>query len=285
MGKIAAKILASGDGWNAGDVVCTAGPHDRPFEEQHSEWSIAVVTKGSFQYHSSCGAAVMSPGALLLGNCGQNFECRHEHATGDRCLAFHYTPEFFDQCAVPAFRVPRIPALPQLAPWVAMAQLALQAPEKVSLDELACGLMGTVADVVRASRKEDRAPGPADERRVSATLRFIEAHFSEPLPLRQLASAAGMSTFHFLRTFRQVTGLTPHQYLLRTRLREAAMRLATRPERILEIALASGFDDLSNFNHAFRAEFGVSPRVFRSTPAGQHRTVADVFSQVLGRQK
>lgn len=269
MGKIAAKILASGDGWKAGDVVCTAGPQDRPFVEQHSAWSIAVVIQGSFQYHSSCGAAVMSPGALLLGNCGQNFECKHEHATGDRCLSLHYTPEFFDQCGVPAFRVPRIPALPELAPWVAMAQLAVQAPEKVSFDELAWGLAGTVVDVVGSSRKTNPAPGPANERRISATLRFIEAHFSEPLPLGQLASAARMSEFHLLRTFRQVTGVTPHQYLLRTRLREAAIRLAVRPERILEIALASGFDDLSNFNHAFRAEFGVSPRVYRRVPAGR----------------
>ena len=272
-------MLASGDGWNAGDVVCSAGPQDRPFEEQHSAWSIAVVINGSFQYHSSCGVAVMSPGALLLGNCGQYFECRHEHATGDRCLSFHYTPEFFDQCGVPAFRVPRIPALAELAPWAAMAQLAVQAPEKVIFDELACGLAGAVADVVSFRRKGDRAPGPADERRISAILRLIEAHYSEPLRLGQLASTARMSAFHFLRTFRQVTGLTPHQYLLRTRLREAATRLATGRERILDIALASGFEDLSNFNHAFRAEFGVSPRVYRKGPtAPKGRTSYEVFA-------
>jgi AraC-like DNA-binding protein len=252
-------------------VLCTAGPQDRPYEEEHSAFSIAVVIQGSFQYHSSCGAAVMSPGALLLGNWGQKFECRHEHAAGDRCLSFHYTPEFFDRCGVPAFRVPRIPALPELAPWVAMAQLAAEAPEKVRFDELALGLISTVADVVGLSPKGDRAPGPANERRISATLRFIEAHFTEPLPLAQLASNASMSAFHFLRAFQQVTGLTPHQYLLRTRLRQAAMRLATRRERILDIALGSGFGDLSNFNHAFRAEFGVSPRVYRRAPAVLHR--------------
>jgi len=270
LGKIAANILASGEGWNVGDVVCTAGPHDRPFEEQHSAWSIAVVVRGSFQYHSSCGAALMSPGALLLGNYGHSFECSHEHATGDRCLAFHYTPEFFERCGGPVFRFPRIPALPELAPWVAMAQLAVQAPQKVSFHQLAWGLLGAVIDVVCPSRKGDRAPRPADERRISATLRFIEAHFSEPLSLAQLASTASMSAFHFLRTFRQVTGLTPHQYLLRMRLREAATQLATRPGRILDIALASGFQDLSNFNHAFRAEFGVSPRALRRAPGGQH---------------
>jgi len=279
LGKIAAKMLASGNGWDAADVVCSAGPQDRPFEEQHSAWSIAVVLGGSFQYHSSCGVAVMSPGALLLGNCGQNFECRHEHATGDRCLSFHYTPEFFDQSGVPAFRVPRIPALPELASWAAMAQLAVQAPEKVSFEELACGLVGAVADVVCSSRRRDPAPRPADERRISAALRFIEAHFSEPLPLAQLACAVRMSPFHFLRVFRQVTGLTPHQYLLRTRLREAAKRLAAGRERILDIALASGFEDLSNFNHAFRAEFGVSPRVYRMAPTAQKGGISyEVFA-------
>jgi AraC-like DNA-binding protein len=267
LGKIAAKILASGDGWQASDVVCTAGPQDRPYEEQHWGWSIAVVIGGSFKYHSNRGEAAMSPGALLLGNCGEYFECSHEHATGDRCLSFRYTPEFFEQCAVPAFRVPRIPALSQLAPWVALAQLAVRAPERVDFDELACGLIGAVGEAGDSGRKGDRTPGPADQRRISSTLRFIESHFNEPLQLRQLAGAAGMSAFHFLRTFRQVTGVTPHQYLLRTRLRQAALSLATQPDQVLEIALASGFDDLSNFNHAFRAEFGASPRSYRREPA------------------
>jgi AraC family transcriptional regulator len=269
LGKIAAKLLASGDGWEAGDVVCTAGPHDRPYEEQHIGWSIAVVIRGSFKYHSKCGETLMSPGALLLGNCGEYFECSHEHATGDRCLAFHYTPEFFDRCGVRAFRVLRIPPLPQLTPWAAMARLAVQSPERVNFDELAWGLANAVGTVFDHGRNGDRAPRPADERRISATLRFIESHYSEPMRLRQLAAAAGMSDFHFLRTFRQVTGLTPHQYLLRTRLREAALRLVTQPEKVLEIALSSGFDDLSNFNHAFRAEFGVNPRAYRRAPASQ----------------
>jgi len=271
LGKIATKTLASGDGWEAGDVLCTAGPKDRPYEEEHSAFSIAVVVRGSFQYYSSCGAAVMSPGALLLGNWGQKFQCRHEHATGDRCLSFHYTPEFFDRCGVVAFRIPCIPPLAELAPWVALAQFAVDSPEKVRFDELACGLIATVADVVSLNHNGDRAVGPANERRISAALRYIEAHFSEPLPLEQLASAVKMSAFHFLRAFRQVTGLTPHQFLKRTRLRAAAIRLATRPERILDVALASGFGDLSNFNHAFRAEFGVSPRVYRRAPASVAR--------------
>jgi methylphosphotriester-DNA--protein-cysteine methyltransferase len=65
-------------------------------------------------------------------------------------------------------------------------------------------------------------------------------------------------------SFGGLTSTTPHQYLLRLRLRRAAIRLKREPTRILDIALDCGFGDVSNFNHAFRAEFGVSPRVYRS---------------------
>ena len=264
MGKIATNLLASGNGWSAYDVVCASGPQDRPYEEQHGSVTIAVVEEGSFQYRSACGSSVMSPGALLLGNSGRYFECRHEHGTGDRCASFQYTPEFFEWAGTPgAFPVHCIPPMAALAPWVVEARLAIQAPERVAFEELAHGLAGAVLGVLGENEPLSRAPAPADERRISATLRFIEANLAEPLSLGLLASAAKMSEFHFLRVFKQVTRVTPHQYILRARLREAALRLKTRRDAVLEIALDAGFRDLSNFNHAFRAEFGVSPQVYR----------------------
>jgi len=94
-------------------------------------------------------------------------------------------------------------------------------------------------------------------------VRAIERHPDKALTLRKLAREAGVSPYHFLRAFEQIAGVTPHQYVLRTRLREAASKLLDEPGKILEVALDCGFGDVSNFNHAFRAEFGVSPRQFR----------------------
>jgi AraC-like DNA-binding protein len=74
-----------------------------------------------------------------------------------------------------------------------------------------------------------------------------------------------MSPYHFLRVFSAACGVTPHQYVRRARLRRAAERLLAEPSRIIDIALDSGFSDVSNFNHAFRAEFGVSPSSYRRT--------------------
>lgn len=262
MGKIATNILASGNGWSMADVVCTFGPQDRSFEEQHTTISITIVLEGSFQYRSSFGSDVLSPGSLLLGTLGQPFECRHEHGTGDRCLAFFYSPEFFERAGLAGtFPAHSIPAISDLSPLIVAARQAIERAEGVTFEELAHGLPTAVLATLGVSRH--LSPSAADERRISTVLRFIEGNLSRPLPMERLASAAKMSEFHFLRTFKQVTRVTPHQYILRARLRQAAVRLRTSSEKVLEIALDSGFGDLSNFNHAFRAEFGVSPTRFR----------------------
>jgi AraC-like DNA-binding protein len=96
-------------------------------------------------------------------------------------------------------------------------------------------------------------------------LRRLEAASREPQPLADLAREAGLSRFHFLRAFRDATGVTPHQWLLRARLRDAARRLASTRAPVTQVALDSGFDDLSNFIRSFRVEFGVSPGRYRAT--------------------
>jgi AraC family transcriptional regulator len=102
-------------------------------------------------------------------------------------------------------------------------------------------------------------------------LRLIEAaEASEPLGLAGLARAAAMSPYHFLRTFRQVVGMTPHQYILRTRLHRAAVHLLRSRAPVSTIAFAAGFNDLSTFNHRFRRLMGVSPSAYRMCGAA-HR--------------
>ncbi len=102
-----------------------------------------------------------------------------------------------------------------------------------------------------------------DERRITEALRRIEAEAHEPLSLTALAQAAGLSPFHFLRQFREVTGMTPHQYVLQTRLHRAAVGLRRTREPISSIALDAGFNDLSTFNRRFRRLMGLSPGAFR----------------------
>jgi len=270
---LSSRLLASGTGWRVQDVVCTSGPHDPPFEEQHDGMCIAAVTGGTFRYRSSLGAAVLAPGALLLGNDCHCFECSHEHGVGDRCLSFRLAPEFLETVvsSVPgarhtSFSVPRLPPDDRLLPVIAAAEVARDDGDAGTLEELALRIAGAVCGALNEAHARAPTPGARDERRVSAALRHIEACADEPLSLAELAGIAAMSPYHFLRTFRALVGMTPHQFILHTRMNRAVVRLRRTSENVSAIAFAAGFSDLSTFNRRFQRIFGLSPSAYRAQP-------------------
>ncbi len=277
-GGLIVRSLARGPGWTVEDVICTSGPRDHSFVEKHSSFRIALVVAGTFQCRSTTGSELLTPGSLLLGNDGQCFECGHDHAHGDRCVSFGYAPEYFERLAAdaglrggrPDFRALRVPPLRLVAPLAARActgllsgetRVAATVPwEELSI-ELAVQTMRLTGDVTSSTR----SPSSQVISRVTDVVRAIDRHPDAALTLGGMAEGAGISPYHFLRAFRRVTGVTPHQYVLRARLRDAALRLVAEPAKVLDVALDSGFGDVSNFNHAFRAEFGMSPRAYRRT--------------------
>lgn len=289
-GRATARVLARGRGWRVQDVVCTSGPADRVFEERHSGVSIAIVLAGTFGYRSAAGCQLMTPGSLLLGNAGGSFECRHDHGEGDLCLSLQYEPDYFERLvdAKPAFRVSRIPAVRPLSRLVARASAGVVTdPESFPWEEFSVALAVRAIDLANDERRTDREPPPSAYERVARVVRAIERDSDQPVDLGALASASRLSPYHFLRTFERVTGVTPHQYLLRARLRDAALRLAG-PAKILDVALDSGFGDVSNFNRTFRAEFGTSPREYRrshyaSAPSRQPASGLRCARSVPGR--
>ena len=121
----------------------------------------------------------------------------------------------------------------------------------------------TAVRLTRGLPRQPAAASPGAVRRLTSSLRAIERHPGARWTLGGLATAAGLSPFHYLRTFRQVAGVTPHQFILRARLREAAVRLVRERSKVMDIALDVGFGDISNFNRSFRAEFGAAPEAYR----------------------
>lgn len=270
-----AQTLAKGDGWRVSEVVCELGPQDRTFEEQHHDVTIAIVLAGSFFYRGDTGRSLMYPGSLLLGNAGMCFECGHDHGTGDRCLSFHFARPFFEEIAAavagsPRFRFPTnmLPALRQLAGCIVKIEAGARAENSPYLEELSIGLAEAVLALLAEGKRTMSDPPARDRRRVSDVVRYIEDNADQPLALSDLAGLACMSRYHFLRTFRQVLGITPYQLLLNMRMRRATLALTTTTDEIAAIAFASGFGDLSTFNARFRTMTGMSPQAFRrSQPA------------------
>lgn len=100
--------------------------------------------------------------------------------------------------------------------------------------------------------------------RVHRGAEYLRAHLNVPIGLAEVAEVAGISAFHFARQFKELFGVSPHQYAIRCRLERARHLLSTTRKPITSIALDLGFCTPEHFCNTFRRAVGVSPREFRN---------------------
>lgn len=103
------------------------------------------------------------------------------------------------------------------------------------------------------------------DRQIARVLEYMSVRFAEDLTLSELAAEACISVNHFVRRFRERTGVTPFTYLTRLRIEAAQRMLATTDIAIAEIALLCGYSNAGAFSSAFRRYVGSSPRGFRAS--------------------
>jgi transcriptional regulator GlxA family with amidase domain len=99
--------------------------------------------------------------------------------------------------------------------------------------------------------------------RVQLVVKLLEAELTHTFSVANLCDRLHVSPSHLQHLFKRDVHMSIREFILRTRLRAAAVMIGTTRERIRQISFASGFRDISNFNHAFKRQFGVSPREYR----------------------
>jgi AraC family transcriptional regulator len=242
---------------------CNAGPADRPFAEMHVRHSLSYVRRGSFGCRTLGREHELVAGAVMVGQPGREYTATHEHhGCGDECLSVKLAPELaasFDKL----WNTTCVPPLPELMVLGELTQAAAAGRSSVGVDEAALLFAGKVATITSPQRDQGLKVSARERRRAVEAALWLEAHAAGSVRLEDAAREAGLSPFHFLRLFAKTIGVTPHQYVLRLRLREAARLLADGSRRITDVALDCGFADLSNFVRSFRCAAGVAPREFR----------------------
>jgi AraC family transcriptional regulator len=272
------------------DYRCTATPEDRPFVETHQSYSISYVRSGSFTYRYRGADHEMVAGSVLIGHAGDEFMCTHDHhECGDECLTFHLTPASMDVLTPAGSKGTRIwrsgslPPLPQLMVLGEFAQAVVENRSghpagnhnDLGLDEIGLTFVSRFVELVAGRARSPLQAHARDRRRAVETALWIDANAAEAIDLRAAAGQAGLRPFHFLRLFAATIGVTPHQYLVRSRLRRAARLLADSDQSITHVALDVGFADLSNFVRTFHRAAGVSPRGFRAAARGDRKIFQD----------
>jgi AraC-like DNA-binding protein len=255
------------------DFRCSAVPGDKPFVERHGCHSISFVRKGSFGYQSRGRSHDLVAGSFLIGTPGAEFVCTHDHVCGDECLSFFLAPEMVDAIggSSEAWDVGAAPPLAELMVLGELAQAAADGQSDIGLDEVGHLLAQRMIEVVSGKTRKPAKVAARDRRRAVEAALWLDANAHREIELEDAARQTGVSPFHFLRLFSSVLGVTPHQYLLRSRLRRAARQLVDDDKPVTDVAYDVGFNDLSNFVRTFHRAAGVSPLKFRQASRGMRK--------------
>lgn len=153
---------------------------------------------------------------------------------------------------------------------------ALETVELEYDEPCAEALRRAIAARLAGLRPEGRAAvhnGEADNRRsvqalqkwrLKRVVEHVDTNLSSKVSLLDLAAVAGLSRMHFASQFRVATGLRPHEFLLRRRIRRSEELLRSSPMAIVEIALAVGFQTQAHFTTVFKRFVGCTPRLWRT---------------------
>jgi AraC family transcriptional regulator len=260
------------------DYRCQAGPGETPYVERHSSHTISYVRRGSFGIETRGKAFELVAGSVLVGHPGDEYVCRHDHVDGgDECLSFALMPELVEalgaRCEI--WRVGGVAPLPELGVLGELAQATAEQRTDLGLEEVGMCFAVRCVEVLSGAKQAATAERAADRRRAVEAALWLDEHAHEAIDLEGAARAVELSPFHFLRIFSRALGVTPHQYLVRARLRRAARLLSDGERSVTDVAMDVGFGDLSNFVRTFHRAAGVSPRRFRSAAKGERKILQD----------
>lgn len=241
-------------------------------EEVCKDYAIHFVEKGSFQLTVEKSSWLLSAGAIFISRPGAVYRYDHPEALpSDVCLSVIYSPRFVDEISRDEHLFPsNIPAV--LAPTNRLEFLKLRLMNLTSLED-ALAVESCACEIFAAIRVRELNRGRLYSarqlrwyaERVEAVREILETRYADSHSLLSLARAVGMSPFQFARVFRDLTGVPPHQYLLRVRL-ERAFTLLSDGNPVTETCYRIGFSNLSHFTRSFRRKFGCAPSALKARP-------------------
>ncbi|HSN18741.1 MAG TPA: helix-turn-helix transcriptional regulator [Gammaproteobacteria bacterium] len=248
-----------------GDVHCTEGCGPGRHEEHCPVASIALVRSGSFVRRDRLGKHVADATQVVFFDAGEPYMVDHPIPGGDRCTSLVFAPEVLREAQRSRRGQPE--RYFDKSTLAGSSELHLLHRELLVAATLRDGVMveETALTLLRLCTEGEIVPrlrGAAFERAaaLAADAQVLVAQsFTGPVTLEALAERLDVSPFRLCRAFRQATGGSLHQHLLRLRLVTALERLPAYQDRLTDLALELGFSSHSHFTQTFRSHFGMPP--------------------------
>ena len=253
--------------------------------------SVKWVSEGVETYVVNGVPITVTPQRLLIMADGQPYQSEVERGTETHSLCAFFAPPFVARYAsTPPSSLEHIlddpdhgherpfEVMPQVIDAngvLAMRMTALKdavdaSAERLEMEERLSDVLLEVYSIQqRSDASAERVPARKRStrhevyRRLLLSMAFMDGNCTRSLSLAEIAAVAWMSPYHYLRTFRQVVGMTPFQYICSRRIERAKSLLRTVDDPIVEVAEAVGYESHTSFHAAFRRYTGETPTVYR----------------------
>jgi AraC-like DNA-binding protein len=237
--------------------------HHDPERERAAGHAVNFLEAGSFHVRTTGAWQEIGTDTLFVTTPGLEFSCTHDHAQpADRCLSVRYSEEAVES-ARSAVRLTDEPVRPvtNRHAYLRRGLRECGTGDEARAEALAGALLWSLSEAGRQPLyRPERLAWYAT--RVDRAKALIESHYAEPLSLSTIARDAGMSLFHFARTFAELEGRPPHRFLIDIRLAQARARLREGAS-VTDTCFAVGFGSLSHFVTTFRRRYGMTPSEMR----------------------
>lgn len=238
----------------------------------HQEFAIGVIERGVQTFEHSGGRYVATSGTMITVNPDEvhdgmsaskaGYQYRmvyvdpivvHDMLTGH--YAPKYPPGYFKS---PIVLDNQVAAALQHALRLFDDELYSRLEFETYLAQALVGLFHRHADSRFNLNKHAK-----EHRIVQQALEFIRARVTENITLNEIAAAVGLSRYHFLRIFKDTTGLPPHAYQVQMRV-ALAKEAIEKGHSLVDAAFESGFSDQSHMTRCFKSVYGLPPGQYKN---------------------
>ena len=231
-----------------------------------SSYLLIVMLTGSLSWQTRRNRGIARAGQVLLLDCNDP----HSYAAQGKCsfTFVHYagaqSREIYEEIERTAGNLLQLPDPNTLHEGIGEMLSAMRSDRRLNEGSTSSMIYGMLMKLLEHSGAS--GAGALGNPVVDRAISYIQEHLTDKLSVEDIAASAGYSASYFSHMFASETGMSPYQFVVRSRVEHAQQLLKTTRLTVQDIAFQCGFNSAANFCYTFRHLTGISPHEYRKRP-------------------
>ena len=231
-----------------------------------SSYLLLVMLTGSLSYQTRLSRGTARAGQVLLLDCN----APHAYAAQGKCsftflhFAGAQSQALYDEIVRNVGNLIPMASPNELHESIGELLFAMRSDHRLNEAETSALIYSMLMKLLEHSGAS--GAGSSGNPVVDRAIGYIQSHLTDKLSVEENAANAGYSSSYFSHLFAEETGLSPYQFVVKSRIEYAQQLLKTTRQTVQEIAFQCGFNSAANFCYTFRKLVGTSPHEYRRRP-------------------